>query len=485
MIALYLLLVALPPLSALVQGLLRAPGRILVANALTSTLLLAVGTGFALTAHGVEGAGYVLADPFALVLLETSLVVGATTAVFAVPYLRGRLERGHLTARRVRLFGILYPIFLETVAVALTSNNLGILWIAMEAATLATVFLVSLERSPASIEAAWKYLILCGVGIALALVGTVLVDLAAAPAHLPTGERLLWSALLHARGRLAPGAITTAFAFLLVGYGTKAGLVPVHHWLPDAHAQGPAPVSAVLSGILLNVALDPVVRAQSLAEGALRSDLPGLLMIGFGTASVVVAALLLWRQHDLKRLWAYSSIEHMGLATLGFGLGTPTAVLGSTLEMCVHALTKSSLFFTTGVVSRTHRSQDVRSLHGLLRRTPLQATALLLGGWAILGLPPFGTFVSELLILLAAFDRAPLLALVLAAALLVAFAAISGRLQGLLWGGVSGKSRRAERAFPLVPAFVSLALVLVLGVAFPPPFAAWSRATVALLGLRP
>jgi hydrogenase-4 component F len=136
-------------------------------------------------------------------------------------------------------------------------------------------------------------------------------------------------------------------------------------------------------------------------------------------------------------------------------------------------------------VSRTHRSQDVRSLHGLLRRTPLQATALLLGGWAILGLPPFGTFVSELLILLAAFDRAPLLALVLAAALLVAFAAISGRLQGLLWGGVSGKSRRAERAFPLVPAFVSLALVLVLGVAFPPPFAAWSRATVALLGLRP
>ncbi len=484
MITLYLLLVALPLPVALVQGFLRRPRPILVLNAAQSVLLLALGTGFALTAHGVEGAGFVLADPFARLLLVVTLFVGATTAVFAVPYFRARVERHHLPPRRIRLFGILYPVFLDTVIVALTSNNLGILWIAMEAATLATVFLVSLERSPQSIEAAWKYLILCGVGIALALFGTVLVELAAAPAHLPVAERLLWSALMHARGELAPGAITTAFAFLLVGYGTKVGLVPVHHWLPDAHAQGPAPVSAVLSGILLNVALDPVVRAQALAEGALRSDLPGLLLIGFGTVSVLVAALLLWRQNDLKRLWAYSSIEHMGLATLGFGIGTPLAVLGATLEMSVHALTKSSLFFTTGVVSRSHRSQDVRAIHGLLGRTPVQGTALLLGGWAILGLPPFGTFVSEFLILLAAFDRSPVLALVLVLALLLAFAAIAGRLQGLLWGE-TGKAHRAERALPLLPAFASLALVLVLGVVLPPPFASWFHATVPLLGLRP
>lgn len=483
MITLYLLLVLLPLPAALVLGRLRGARSILTVNAVVSLLMLGLGTDFALSAHGVLGDGFVLADAFARLLLTISLLVGAASAVFAVPYFLGRVARGHLPARRVRLFGILYPLFLDTVVVALTSNNLGVLWIALEASTLATVFMVSLERSPGGIEAAWKYLILCGVGLALALFGTVLIDLAAAPLHLPAGERLLWSVLAHARGALAPGAITTAFAFLLVGYGTKAGLVPIHHWLPDAHAQGPAPVSAVLSGILLNVALDPVVRAEALAEGALHSNLPGLFLVGFGMASVLVAALLLWRQNDLKRLWAYSSIEHIGLATLGFGIGTPLAVLGATLEMSVHALSKSSLFFTTGVVSQSHGSQDVRAIHGLLARRPLQGVALLLGGWAILGLPPCGTFISELLIVLAAVHLSPLLALVLLGALLTAFAAIAGRLQEVLWGG--GGRRRPERAFALVPVFASLALVLLLGVTLPPPFASWYRATVPLLGLRP
>ena len=264
-------------------------------------------------------------DPFNVFLVALTAFVGLTTAIFSRPYMRIEQEHGKLTAGRLRLYHSMYQLFNFTMLVALLTNNMGILWVAMEAATLATVLLVSLYRTPASLEAAWKYFILCGVGIAQALFGTILLYFAAERLLGAGGGALLWTELNDVKGQLEPTVLSIAFVFLLVGYGTKVGLVPLHNWLPDAHAEGPTPVSAVLSGLLLNVALYAVVRCKVLVEGSLHNSFARELMMGFGLLSVVVAALLLSRQKDVKRLFAYSSIEHMGIITFAFGMGGPIA----------------------------------------------------------------------------------------------------------------------------------------------------------------
>src|SRR2546425_3224305 len=221
-------------------------------------------------------------------------------------------EHGRLSAARLRLYHSMYQLFNFTMLLALLTNNMGILWVALEAATLTTVLLVSLYRTPASLEAAWKYFILCGVGIAQALFGTVLLYMAAEKVVGAEGGSLLWTNLDAVKGQLDPKIITLAFAFLFIGYGTKVGLVPLHNWLPDAHAEGPTPVSAVLSGLLLNVALYAVLRCKVLTDAAVGNHLTGRLMMGFGLVSVVAAAFLLTRQKDVKRMFAYSSIETWG-----------------------------------------------------------------------------------------------------------------------------------------------------------------------------
>ena len=262
-------------------------------------------------------------DPFNVFLVALTAFVGFTTSIFSRPYMRIEHERGKLSAARLRLYHSMYQLFNFTMLVALLTNNMGILWVAMEAATLTTVLLVSLYRTPASLEAAWKYFILCGVGIAQALFGTILLFFAAEKLLGAEGGALLWTELNHVKGQLEPTVLLLAFVFLLVGYGTKVGLVPLHNWLPDAHAEGPTPVSAVLSGLLLNVALYAVVRCKVLVDGAVHTGIASTLMMGFGLLSVVVAAFLLSRQKDIKRLFAYSSIEHMGIITFAFGMGGP------------------------------------------------------------------------------------------------------------------------------------------------------------------
>ncbi len=247
-------------------------------------------------------------DPFNVFLVGLTAFVGMTTAWFSRPYVRNEVQHGRLSASRLRLYHGMYQAFLFTLLVALTTNNLGLLWVAMEAATLTTVLLVSLYRTPASLEAAWKYFILCGVGIAQALFGTILLYFAAEKVLGEGGNALLWTHLAQVKGQLEPTIVSLAFVFLLVGYGTKVGLAPLHNWLPDAHAEGPTPISAVLSGLLLNVALYAVLRTKVLVDGALHQPFAGHLMMGFGVFSVAVAALFLMRQKDIKRLFAYSSI---------------------------------------------------------------------------------------------------------------------------------------------------------------------------------
>ncbi len=302
-------------------------------------------------------------DSFNVFLVALTAFVGFTTALFSRPYMRIEEHHGRLTARRLRLYHSMYQVFMGAMLLALLTNNMGLLWVAMEAATLSTVLLVSLYRTPASLEAAWKYFILCGVGIALALFGTILLYFAAEQTLGREGmTALLWTHLNAVKMHLEPRVLGLAFVFLLVGYGTKVGLAPLHNWLPDAHAEGPTPVSALLSGLLLNVALYAVIRCKVLVEGSVGFPLPGHMLMIFGLLSALLGAFFLWRQRDIKRLFGYSSIEHMGIITFAFGLGGPVANFAALLHMTVHSLTKSSIFFAAGHASQTAGTQRMEGI---------------------------------------------------------------------------------------------------------------------------
>ena len=362
---------------------------------------------------------------------------------------------------------------------ALLTNNVGVLWIAMELATLSTVLLVSLYRTPTAIEAAWKYFILCGVGIALALFGTVLLYFAAERVLGEGGEALLWTNLNQVSGQLEPTVLRLAFVFLLVGYGTKVGLVPLHNWLPDAHSEGPTPISAVLSGLLLNIALYALVRFKVLVDGATGTHQAGYMMMGFGLLSILVASFSLLRQKDIKRIFAYSSIEHMGIATFAFGLGGPIATFGALMHMLVHSLTKSSIFFTVGHASQIHGTQEMDKIRGLIKGNPLVGWGLILGVMAIVGMPPFGVFVSEFLILTATIKDAPIFTPFLLIGLGVAFAGILRRAQQMVSGSVppSHKSLKAAN----IPVILHMVLVLILGIYMPDFLNQWFHKAVELL----
>ncbi|NNM66363.1 MAG: hydrogenase 4 subunit F [Burkholderiales bacterium] len=420
-------------------------------------------------------------DPFNVFLVTLTAFIGMTTAAFSRPYMRIEQEHGRLNAARLRLYHSMYQLFMFTMLLALTTNNMGILWVAMEAATLTTVLLVSLYRTKASLEAAWKYFILCGVGIALALFGTVLLYFAAERVLGAEGmNALLWTQLDAVKGQLEPGIIGIAFVFLLVGYGTKVGLAPLHSWLPDAHAEGPTPVSAVLSGLLLNVALYAVMRCKVLVEGSVHAAWPGQMLMGFGLLSALVGAFLLWRQKDVKRMFAYSSIEHMGIVTFAFGMGGPVANFAALLHMTGHALTKSAIFFTTGHASQKAGTQRMDAIQGLREQSPALGWGLMLGALAIVGMPPFGVFASEFLILTTAMQQQPWATPILLLALGVAFGAIFLRVQGMVFG--SSTLRRLPHQPNMVPVFVHLALVLLLGLWIPAFLVSWWHLAAGMLG---
>jgi hydrogenase-4 component F len=418
-------------------------------------------------------------DSLNVFLVALTTFVAFTTALFARPYMRIERDHGKMTAPRMRLFHSMYQLFSFTMLLALLTNNMGLLWVAMEAATLATVLLVAVYRTPASLEAAWKYFILCGVGIAQALFGTILLFLAAERVVPVEGAGLLWTHLVAVKGDLEPTVIALSFVFLLVGYGTKVGLAPLHNWLPDAHAEGPTPISAVLSGLLLNVALYAVLRCKVLADGAIETRFAGDLMMGFGLLSVVLAAFFLSRQRDIKRMFAYSSIEHMGLITFAFGMGGPIASFAGLLHMTVHSLVKSAIFFAVGHAAQKAGTQVMENIRGLIKVSPAVGWGLMIGSLAILGMPPFGVFASEFLILTTAMREYPWTTPLLLLSLGVAFAAVLGKVQPMVFGETSVK--RLAHPPALIPVFVHLGLSLMLGLYIPPYLEAWYQQAARLI----
>ena len=481
----FAVLLGTPLIGALVFAVGGAGRRAPEANAACSLITFAAAV--ALAVRIVAGGSLTVAheqffiDPFNVFLVALTAFVGFTTSLFSRPYMRVEMKHGRISAGRLRLYHSMYQLFIATMLIALTKTNLGLLWVAMEAATLSTVLLVTLYRTPASLEAGWKYFILCGVGIAQALFGTILLYIAAEKVLGADGvSALLWTHLNAVKGQLEPRVLSLAFVFLLVGYGTKVGLAPLHNWLPDAHAEGPTPISAVLSWLLLNVAIYAVVRCKVLIEGSLHSSLPSRMLMGFGLLSVSLAAFLLWRQRDIKRLFAYSSIEHMGIIAFAFGMGGAVANFAALLHMTVHSLTKSAIFFAAGHAVQKSGTQVMDRIRGLMTVSPTVGWGLMLGSLAILGMPPFGVFASEFLIVTTAMRDQPWATPILLLALGVAFAAIFGRVQSMVFGETT--ARRLPHSPALLPVFVHLAIVLMLGLFIPPYLAGWYRAAARLIG---
>jgi hydrogenase-4 component F len=340
--------------------------------------------------------------------------------------------------------------------------------------------MVGLYRTAEALEAAWKYFILGSVGIALALFGTILVYLAARPVAGEGMDAMVWTNLLRLAPDFDPSLLNIAFIFLLLGYGTKVGLAPLHAWLPDAHAEGPTPISAVLSGLLLNVALYALLRFKMLLAANPNAIAPNPLMIALGLLSVIFAAFMLYRRRDIKRLFAYSSIEHMGIIVFAFGMAGPLGNFAGLLQMTMHSLTKSAIFFTVGHIAQVKNTQRMAEIGGLTESNPVLGWTLVAGVVAIVGLPPFGVFTSEFLIVSSSFHREPLLALLLVFGLMIAFGALLLRLTRLAFGPVRGPIGRVQASY--LPIFAHLGLVLVAGIWLPPPLVAWFQHIAALLG---
>ena len=433
-----------------------------------------------LYSHRPEPTLYLLVDDLNTVFLIVGALVGFTTSVFSAGYIAHELEARRLRARDVRFYHAMYQLLMLAMNLALVSNNIGLMWVAIEVATLTTVVMVGIYRTSAALEAAWKYFILGSVGIALALFGTILVYLAAQERLGQGIVAMAWDRLVASSGTFDPALLNLSFVFLLLGYGTKVGLAPVHAWLPDAHAEGPTPISAVLSGLLLNVALFALLRFKLIMAGNAAVIAPGPLMVAMGLVSLVFAGFMIYRRRDIKRMFAYSSIEHMGIITLAFGLGGPLANFAGLLHMAMHSLTKSAIFFGVGYISQLEGTQRIADIRGLTRSQPLLGWLLVAAVVAIAGMPPFGVFTSEFLLVTSTFARSPWLAIALVTGLAIAFGGLMMRLHELAFGD-SGKHHRLP-AYRLAPMALHLALVATAGLYLPHAINTWFRHVAGQLG---
>ena len=421
-----------------------------------------------------------LVDDLNIVFIVLNTFVGFTTSVFSKGYIAHELETGRLTPAHLRFYHAMYQILMCAMNLALLTNVTGLMWVAVEIATLTTVVMVGIYRTHAALEAAWKYFILGSVGIALALFGTILVYLAAQPIVGVGLPAMTWGVLAAHAAQFDPRLLNIAFVFLLLGYGTKVGLVPLHAWLPDAHAEGPTPISAVLSGLLLNVALYAILRFKMVLAASTAAHALGTVMMTMGLSSLLFAAFMLYRRRDIKRLFAYSSIEHMGIIAFAFGLGGPLANFAGLLHMAMHSLTKSGIFFAVGHITRIKGTQKIADISGLTTSHPVLGWLLVAGVAAIAGLPPFGVFTSEFLVVTSTFVHRPLLAIPLILGMLVALGALFQKLNAVAFGEPRG-SLAPDRMSP-IPIMLHLGIVLAVGIFIPGPVVIWFQHVARLLG---
>ena len=471
-------LLAVPVIAAAVLSVL--PGYRVSAGLNIGAAFLTLAAALSLLIEKPAPDSYILIDDLNIVFVVLTTFVGFTTSVFSGSYIAHELETGRLTPAHLRFYHAMYQVLLFSMNLALIANNIGLMWVAIEIATLTTVIMVGIYRTEEAIEAAWKYFILGSVGIALALFGTILVYMAARPVVGEGHDGMVWTILIQRVSLFDPALLNLAFVFLLLGYGTKVGLAPLHAWLPDAHAEGPTPISAVLSGLLLNVALYAVLRFKLLLAANPGAIAPGPLMAAMGLVSLIFASFMLYRRSDIKRMFGYSSIEHMGIIVFAFGMGGPLANFAGLLHMTMHSLTKSAIFFAVGHISQVKGTQKIANIRGLTETHPALGWSLILGMIAIMGMPPMGIFMSEFLVVSSTFARIPLLAVPLVAALLVGIGALFWRLHGFAFGQPKGSHVPVEASY--LPMAGHLGLVLLAGIYLPPPLVAWFQHVARLLG---
>ena len=473
--------VAVLVIPAVAAALLAAlPGYRITARLNVLATLLTLLAALSLFVERPPAGPYLIVDDLNIVFIVLTTFVAFTTSVFSATYIGHELEIGRLTPTFLRFYHAMFQTLMFAMNLALVANNIGLMWVAIELATLTTVLMVGIYRTHAALEAAWKYFILGSVGIALALFGTILVYMAARPVLGEGLPAMVWSNLLTRGADFDPALLNVAFVFLLLGYGTKVGLAPLHAWLPDAHAEGPTPISAVLSGLLLNVALYALLRFKLLLATNPNALAAGPLMMTMGLISLIFASFMLYRRRDIKRMFAYSSIEHMGIITFAFGIGGPLANFAGLLHMTMHSLTKSAIFFAVGHIAQVKGTQRIADMGGLTVTNPVLGWGLVLGVVAIAGLPPLGIFMSEFLLVSSTFAREPWLAILLVFGILVGFGALFLRLNAIAFGEPRGPSGKATASY--LPMYAHLALVFVAGIYLPPAVVTWFQNVAKLLG---
>lgn len=453
----------------------RAAARLVELAHVLSVTVVFVLTGIVVSGVLTQGSVVALNDWFhvdalAAIFLLIIGVVGFLVGMYSIGYVRNDLQNGELKESQVSLYYGLFELFLFTMLLVVTANNIIMMWVAVEATTLGSAFLVGIYGHRSSLEAAWKYVMICTVGVAFGLYGTILVYSDAVNFLNQPGTAVLWTEIIKNAQALDPTLLKMAFVFVLIGFGTKAGIFPMHAWLPDAHSEAPSPVSAMLSGVLLNCALFVVIRFSIILDYGVGPELPRTIFLSFGMLSVVSASLFMFPQRDIKRLLAYSSVENIGLIVLGFGIGGPIGIFAALLQAVNHGIVKALMFCTTGNILMKYHTRDLDKIKGMLQVVPLTSVLLILGALALIGTPPLNIFMSKFNIVSAGFavGHSWLMILVLLA-LSIIFAVVLKVLSSSVFGEAPAEISKGEtRIWSFAPLAVLALLILQLGVYLPP-----------------
>ena len=435
-------------------------------------------------ASGPQAFGVFRIDDLGLIFLLLLVVLTLAVSIYTVGWLKQAVEVGNMKAETLRYYFPLVQAFVATIVVTILADNLGILWIAMEGTTITSAVLIGYHGHHHGLEAAWKYIIVTTIGISFGLFGTVIIY-AAASNVMGAASSMSWSAIMNVAHRLDPGIVRIGFIFAMVGYGTKAGLAPMHLWLPDAHSQAPTPVSALLSGILIKCAILAIIRFQMITAAACGAAFPQQVMLVFGIISVVVAMPFILAQRDLKRLLGYSSVEHVGIIALGLGFGGAVGTYGALLHVVNHGITKAIAFLAAGKAIARYDSRDLQSIKGLFTVAPTCATLLMIAFLSLAGVPPFSIFISELMVLRAGIGHGNWvsIAIFLAMAVII-FAGLLHHAGAMVFGKPTATaSREPEARSPLFAMLLLAAIMILFGLTIPAAFDGYlQRATEIVVG---
>jgi len=431
----------------------------LAGSALTSGIILAIICK--ITEIIVFSSEFLYVDYLSAVLLLVVALLTFTATLFSLPYMEKEVKEGHATEKMIPRYYALLNLFTFAMVSVLVVGNLGLMWVAVEGTTLASALLVAFYFNRSALEAAWKYVMICTVGICLALLGTMILYYAQVNAGGET-QALNWLYLKQISNTLNPTIVKLAFVFILIGYGTKAGLAPMHTWLPDAHSQAPSPVSGLLSGALLSCAFYALIRNVIIIQGTIGTEFIHTVLLGLGILSILLAIPFVLIQHDVKRLLAYSSVEHMGIIAIGFGIGSHLAVYAALLHIINHAIAKSALFYLVGIISQEYKTRHIKEIQGIARVMPTVATMFIIGILAITGTPPLNIFISKFLLINAMFESNMWLLGGLALLLLVGvFAGLMNNCLKMTFSSIPEKMKQANVS-PVALTAIGFSIVLMI-----------------------